>query len=1415
MSERGGPTTQSGIFYQNSVAALFLGELCDGRPVSASERVTDVRVEAPEHVDDVVVTYADGHRTFIQAKEALQPQTRPWTGLWKDFEDQFWSSGFGRTNDRLFLYVGERRDDHHQLEELCRRAAGHTEYITWQNGLSTSQKGLVSRIRALFEAEHQADEDVYSFFRQVDVVVLPLEDIERDKAPVRMPPASVPAFTLFRLLRDRIGGHARYRRSFTRTALQQSLAEDAAVVLPTSSPDIPHSLLLSLTSLLTLLNAPPVRPPSETAALDAEERSHAGVQALAALQMQSAPLGITSQTISLERIPAPLMLDLPPMVEHLSERRQSVNSLLAEVRSHTWTALEGGMGAGKTLLVTLAARTVGTCHTWIRLRGLDADQSAQRLDLACATVMGAGPQRDWETWYTRLCQHLERGAVLVLDDMPKVKSGDPLSERLLRLVRVCHRHDVHLISTSMHSLPLGLRQRMKGTELRTLVAPPLSDGEAAEILLTHGAPLGRLEAGFARTVNTYARRHPQLVATFAHYMSQRGWQWTDQEFEILLMSGYTGDLNEETIDKLLETVEDVQSRELLYRLTLSLGAFSLETAHILAAVEPSISRPRERLSALSGLWVQRESEERLLVSPLVQFMGPGELDPVIRNACRRSLGEQIMSKGRVNQNDVANAITYFAAAEDFDRAGGLLAWGLSHIKTLIYRENDMPPDTSGLLSYWWEAPLPGRMRLDLRLHVRAQQIALGYATDRNVTPLIENFGRLLADATEAEGASLLAAVATAGEALAHHDFTRLCSLLRRVYPLLPGMRLPSGEPLRMPEGVRPESLIWWFLKGIQTPGDLREWTITLEHMTPEQRAAAFADDLADDGCLLVTNRLWLSEADRPASERQWEPVLDALRVLAGAARGLSQVVLWACAVRAQIIVRAEYVGDVDGALAAGQQALREAPEDPRACFLLQEVIGRQYGLAGRTQTALDYLGRASQMLTASFPLTRFQMLLEACRLASPQDTIGAVRYAEQAVTLARTSDEVPVTELIKALAELMIAQWQAGDLAHAFASCDEGAELLFGARADTERWKELFILYGHVSGYLSYLASHGRPLTEITPGTEYAAPQQGMFLVSRPEVATLYDPSLDSVLPGQLALFAEAIGSDGRAGAWSRRGLMLADAASVFATASLTAIPVLIMDGHHSKALDVALQAGAFFTADMTRPGAGTTRIRVDMDVASLLGDKPSEAWDRAEYNAAIMAVIPSVFHLATVCLDAPEEAQDQAAHVVRHCRDVGRSASDARLWTAVADQIEDVFVRPVDQAEILRRANTLVASAENIPRLICLIGTTLQKNITPEDVLRAHMTILPFVGHFYRPGTMTYRRIIVSLITRYWVKTVRTSRFRFTAPQSVEQELQEALVGPPEKRAQLILRAVASGLGVYLPEFVKEWLTGVAQTLD
>jgi hypothetical protein len=227
MPERGGTTTQSGILYQNSVAALYLGRLCDATPRPERYSVVGVRVEAPTAVDDIVVTFADGGVTYIQAKENIRDDGEAWAGLWGNFEDQFNRPDFKRGRDRLLLHIGEPHNEHHALRELCERAINSVNAAEWAARLTTAQQTLLRKIKPHLGASLSGDADLLLvFFSHIDVEIANLTQIERDAVPRWMPAGGESPIKLFRLLRDRVGGAARLRGAFTADELRASLEED-------------------------------------------------------------------------------------------------------------------------------------------------------------------------------------------------------------------------------------------------------------------------------------------------------------------------------------------------------------------------------------------------------------------------------------------------------------------------------------------------------------------------------------------------------------------------------------------------------------------------------------------------------------------------------------------------------------------------------------------------------------------------------------------------------------------------------------------------------------------------------------------------------------------------------------------------------------------------------------------------------------------------------------------------------------------------------------------------------------------------------------------------------------------------------------------------------------------------------------
>jgi hypothetical protein len=229
MSERGGTTTQSGIIYQNSITALYLGRLCDSVERLPNEQVIDVRVESLNEVDDSVVTYADGHKEYIQAKENITKYDDSWTRLWRDFESQFESKDFEKEKDELVFQVGFPEKEHHLLLEMSEKAKNSSDANEWTGRLTKKQSELVEKIKSDFVNDQSDNKYIFSLLKCLRVSIFSLYQIEKDLIYLWIPKSNRKHLELFRLLRDRVGGKARRRGNYTASELINSLIEESNI----------------------------------------------------------------------------------------------------------------------------------------------------------------------------------------------------------------------------------------------------------------------------------------------------------------------------------------------------------------------------------------------------------------------------------------------------------------------------------------------------------------------------------------------------------------------------------------------------------------------------------------------------------------------------------------------------------------------------------------------------------------------------------------------------------------------------------------------------------------------------------------------------------------------------------------------------------------------------------------------------------------------------------------------------------------------------------------------------------------------------------------------------------------------------------------------------------------------------------
>ncbi len=1104
-------------------------------------------------------------------------------------------------------------------------------------------------------------------------------------------------------------------------------------------------------------------------------------------------------------IAAPV-IEIPPLQGQVSRRVQTVTRLLERTAYATWIAVHGPIGSGKTTLAILLAQEFGTCRAWLGMRGLTTEQACQRLDAVCREPSRT-PSQAWADWYKVFCRKLGAGSLLVLDDLPRLRGDDDLSRRILLLIETCNRYSIRLISTSPYSLPIQIEASIDPGLFLNVETPRLDDQEVAETLQAYGAPSGFNTPARIRSLNNLGQGNPVLIGSIARYLQKHGWHLDDAAFEGLLRRAYANDINDATIHELLQHVTDMQSRELLYRLNVPLGAFSQDEVYILSRVNPGIDHPGEHLHSLLGLWVQRDTQGRLLVSPLVKAFAERELAPETLRACHQVLAERIVQQRALTQLDAASAILHFHSAGHAQRAGTILLSFLSELLKL-----DITVEDAGLLMYWASLPLPEEMELGTQIVLRGFQMAARRTRGLDIEFLKKDADRLVKRSSASEASALLLLIVNNHQL----ETDRWLAYLRTFVQFLPEAQHLDNALLRWPDTQRLGQLIWFCNDSLTTPRHYALWIDIVASLPAALREHAFAEAPAEEACMHIANRLWLLESEKPVEEQHWDGVYESMVTLADQAWDMGLTLLWACAVRSQIVILSEYHHDIGTALSVAEAALALEPQDDRACFLIQECMGRQYSYARRLEAAEVWLRKAVANASDAYPETRANAWLHIAETVDVQNRVIALNDVQQAVNIVDTAQNVSDYTKVKAYAELALAHWFLDSQPEAYEAWARAVEYLLSSRANTEAWKSLFVLFGHVSGYLSSMAASGEPPPHLEDGQEYAAPVQGVFLTHHAARAQRYDPALDSVLFAQLSHFAEAVGRDDQAIRWALRAVDQAredNLQAVIASMGERVITHLLLADRFDDALGVALDIGPAYQAMQEERRQGINIRGVRLPIEDLLGPRPGRPWYFADFRSAIAGLAPVAFHLSTIALEQPDRARADARVVASLCGQISESQVNQQLWIEAADVFDMIAEGNAGFEGLMRWGRERQGEFDFVLQLISYLCATWQPDALLEQAAAVHLHLLPMLATKGILPQLTYRRVVLPYILRYWSAAIRRERFRFRGPRLVEEDLRAYARLPPPLQAQAILRTVANSLGIPVPSDAHRWFHEAAQS--
>jgi hypothetical protein len=1100
-----------------------------------------------------------------------------------------------------------------------------------------------------------------------------------------------------------------------------------------------------------------------------------------------------------------LTIDLapPPGLARHSQRAEVVRRLAEHLGSSVWTALTGASDTGKSQLAILLIARVGNLAGWVRFgHDMESPAACATLDSAIDSMCGEGRPEAETGWYLRVCQRIGCGKVIVLDDLPRMNGTDPLAQRLLLLTIACKRAGVRIVSTSHFQPPNRLISSLDESEFAVVPVPMLIEDEVRETLTAYEAPEPLLTRGAARLIHISTGGHPLLVSLAADYLRERGWRFSIQEIEGLLRGEHTESITDELLHRIMSNLAD-QQRELLYRLTLSTNAFAFDVLEALAEVAPAVDRPREQLNRLLGAWVQRDGERSFIVSPLVRRIGSDNLGSATKIGCYLCLGNLIVRKP-MDVYQAQQAILYFCQAEAFNRAGSLLLFLLDRARTL-----DAGPDIGLLDAMWAESPLPDGMDLNIRLMLRGLQLALLPKYNRRIDFVLADLDRLMDVATEDHALAVTGVAGFAAVHLAERDPDRTLRYIGRAFsPSVTQQTRCEHASLR--ETRTADEVLWLVSRQLTTPARLDAWLSIVERLPAERRQRLLSGEDAVVCCEALASCLRLTEMAKPEAQRHWASVLAAVDDLRIRARNMGSVILEAAAIRTLLAIHGEHLRQLENAVPTATEALNRLHANPRAVFIVAGMLGQQYAFAGSHAEARSMLEMAISQPAGETTYERMMVLLAASQCFGAIDVDQSIEYAQKAVQIARSEESIPAIEAARAGAELTSAMFLRTPTSQgatgAFAIWSEAAERLFEGRDDSDRWKDLFVIFAHQTSFLTSMATRGRPPDSTESGEEFTAPVRGVFLRTAPARVALYRPSAVRVVIWMLSQYAAAAGDDQVAARWLHQVPSLTDPSRLCTTESVICrdmIPGLITSDRYAEAIDAGLRfwhaIHVFSRSEMEDVIDGS------VDLAASWRDLPVADREMIEEQTARLAVLPAACWVGQRILESVNEGITQGQLLASACRQAGSAASDPVLWAALADTVDRIFQEQASGREVIDLGNSYRDGRHHVVAILAYMGAPLHG--APSDAFNAQLAVMQTLFGLFPPDTVTHRTLLLPFIERFWTSKLRRVRFEFSSPSIVENSLTEACQVPAEHRIKAILRAISFGVTSRMDATAKAWL--------
>ncbi|WEK20511.1 MAG: SMEK domain-containing protein [Candidatus Pedobacter colombiensis] len=763
-----------------------------------------------------------------------------------------------------------------------------------------------------------------------------------------------------------------------------------------------------------------------------------------------------------------------PSLKQLHHRTNLLEGFLKIIRDRGMLWIQGPTSTGKTSAAVSIAHFWEGKILWIDCRGINEDQFIEHILASLGVYFNIAFDRTFKTTVSNLIDQIERGTLLVFNDVPQLNPALRTQNQLSYFIGQAILAGANIVVTSNFT-PSNNFGESDGFESVPGEIPPFLPEDTESLFKLMGGP-EELLAPMSKLITSSTQGHPLLIKSAIKYLKERDWKVDEDAIVSLFTGRFDLGTDREVYQKLIHQSTSVEACELLYRLKYVIGNFDNEVLSVISAVEPAIDHPAERLNELLGSWVQDSGKGKYQLSPLIKKLNDN-VTADTRAKIHVALADNILAKKNISILEACVVIHYFQAAGEFNRAAVVLIKALAEISS-----PQMFTDW-GLNMFWYTIELPKEIAPIFRVMIRASQIALTVDDIPQINYLIDDLEKIRDEEGSGEFEKLITGSLFFQRELRTKPLHALESLL--------DMKQSSeriDSTIENEDSIIDKDLlngIWFVFLGLKSIEEYREW---FNKITIAKYPEEIWNPETNESYMLAAVSIY-----RNAGSTSSDPAIRVGVLLETLELSIKSEIWLFAAYSLKYLVKV--YGEIDDLGSAVEIVKKHdwfLTKSNIFKFLVYAELSRLCFLKQELDLAFQF---ASPILNEKLPDQYAEMLdfdMSMTQLYAKEDPKLALSFAEAGLTLAMRNEIYLLEDRIKQFGEAAIAKTLVGRYIDALNDIAAGFELVLDNFQENEDYKALVIRFGHVALYVIQILEKGNP-RDFGDGEKFVVPTPGFF----------------------------------------------------------------------------------------------------------------------------------------------------------------------------------------------------------------------------------------------------------------------------------------------------------------------------------